>query len=153
MEREARELRGELGAAQIALRDLTFQRVASEASVAAAEARLRDFTTLVDRNRTAIATLADLVSPAWRRGWRTPKRGFDRGEGAPKREWARLAAALGEAEARLARSEAAREEALLENGRQLARLAERDAACARSKPPSAICADQLKPAHRRPRDG
>ena len=35
---------------------------------------------------------------------------------------------LGEAEALLARSEIAREEALLENGRQLARIAERDAA-------------------------
>lgn len=37
-------------------------------------------------------------------------------------------ARLGEAEALLARSEAAREEALLENGRQFARIAERDAA-------------------------
>ena len=62
---------------------------------------------------------------------------------AAEAEWARLAAALGEAEARLARSEAAREEALLENGRQLARLAERDAALREVEAAKRDLADQL----------
>jgi chromosome segregation ATPase len=142
LERELSELRGELGAAQIELRDLTFQRDGSDAAVVAAQARHRELKNLVDQNRTAIATLQTYVSGLEMR-LAESGRTAEAGAKAAEAERARLAAALGEAETRLARSEAAREEAVLENGRQLARLAERDAALRAVEAAKRDLADQL----------
>jgi chromosome segregation ATPase len=157
-EREACELRAQLGAVQLALRDATFQRDAAEAAFAGAEARRRDLETLADRNRVTVATLQTRLSTL-----EVQLADSGRAAKSTEAEGARLAAALeertsaadrlatdldattaqaakvaadlaaararlGEAEAALSRSEAAREEALLESARQFARIAERDAA-------------------------
>ncbi|MGD0562404.1 MAG: hypothetical protein ABSA66_04885 [Roseiarcus sp.] len=127
LEREARELRGQLGAAQLALRDLAFQRDSADAAFAAAEARRLDLETLADQNRTMIATVETRASTLEVRLADGERAALAAAKSA-EAERARLSAALGEAEALLSRSEAAREAALLENGRQLARIAERDAA-------------------------
>ena len=162
LEREAQELRGQLGAIQLALRDLTFQRNSSDAAFAAAEARRLDLQTLADQNRTTIATLETRAS-AHELRLADSQRAAAAAANAAEAERARLSdalgertqlasrleadleatttqgaklaadlaaarARLGEAETLLSRSEAAREEALLENGRQLSRIAERDAA-------------------------
>ncbi|MGO9768446.1 MAG: hypothetical protein ACLPSW_02615 [Roseiarcus sp.] len=177
LEREGRELRGQLGAIQFALRDVTFQRDSSDAAFAAAEARRLDLETQADRNRVTIATLQTRVSTLEVRladGERAAASAATSGE----TERARLAAALadragvadrlgadldaamaqgarlaadlaatrerlGEAEAALSRSETAREEALLESGRQFARIAERDAALREVDAARCDFADQL----------
>ena len=177
LEREGRELRGQLGAIQFALRDVTFQRDSSDAAFAAAEARRLDLETQADRNRMTIATLQTRVSTLEVRladGERAAASAATSGE----TERARLAAALadragvadrlgadldaamaqgarlaadlaatrarlGEAEAALSRSETAREEALLESGRQFARIAERDAALREVEAAKRDFADQL----------
>ncbi len=159
---EARDLRAQLGAAQLALNDLTVQRDLADAALAASETKRLELTMLADEQRARIATLET-------RGAALEVRSAAAGRAATASanttgaEIARLSAALGErkqmasrleldlesttrqsakvaadlaaararvaeAEALLARSEAAREEAVLENGRQFARIAERDAA-------------------------
>ena len=173
LEREARELRGQLGAAQLALRDVTFQRDSSDTAFAAAEVRRLNLETLADQNRTMIATLETRVSTLEVR-----LADSERAAKAAEAERARLSAALGErteaadrfgaaletaeaegarlaadlaaararlaeAEALLSRSETAREEALLENGRKLARIAERDAALRDVETAKRDLADQL----------
>ncbi len=62
LERDAREVGGQLGAVQLALRDMTFQRDSADAAFAAAEARRDDLEILADRNRVTIATLQTRVS-------------------------------------------------------------------------------------------
>jgi DNA repair exonuclease SbcCD ATPase subunit len=128
LEREARELRGELGAAQIALRDLAFQRDASAAALAVAQARRHHFEALADHNRTMIATFETRTSALEVRL-------------ADSERVASAAVKPGEAER--ARLSAALEETLLENGRQFARIAERDAALRESEAAKRDLADQL----------
>jgi chromosome segregation ATPase len=142
LEREARELRGQLGAAQVALRDLAFQRDSADAAFAAAEARRLDLETVADQNRTMIATVETRASTLEVRLADSERAALAAAKSA-EAERARLSAALGEAEALLSRSEAAREEALLENGRQLARIAERDAALQEAGADQRDLADRL----------
>ena len=142
LEREARELRGQLGAVQLAVRDAMFQRDSSDTAFAAAEARRLDLETLADQNRTMIATLETRASTLEIRLADSERAALAAAKSA-EAERARLSAALGEAEALLSRSEAAREEALLENGRQLARIAERDAALREVETVKRDLADQL----------
>ncbi len=149
LEREARELRGQLGAAQLALRDLTFQRDSSDAAFAAAEARRLDLETLADQTRTIVATLQTRASTLEIR-LADSERAASAAATSAAAERLRLSAdlaatraRLGEAEALLSRSEAAREEALLENGRQFARIAERDAALRAVESVTRDLADQL----------
>ncbi len=54
---EARDLRSQLGAAQVGLNDLTGQRDSVKAELSASEARGRDTETLADEQRARIATL------------------------------------------------------------------------------------------------
>ena len=125
--REAEELRAELGAAQVELRDLTNQRDLSDAACRAAEARRRDLAAVLDQRRATIAALETRVAALEAR-LEDSERAAAAAAKAAEAERARLAAAVGEAEALLKRSEEAREAAMLENGRQLTRLAEREAA-------------------------
>ncbi len=125
--REAEELRADLDAAQVELRDLANQRDLSEAARAAAEARRRDLAATLDQRRATVAALETRVAALETR-LEDSERAAAAAAKAAEAERARLAAAVGEAEALLKRSEETREEALLENGRQLARLAEREAA-------------------------
>jgi hypothetical protein len=117
---EANELRGELGAAQSVLAELDLQR-------RRAEAQLEESETLAEERRGEIAGLATRLAAleirladAENAAAAAAERGVT--------EHDRLRAALADAEARLLRSEAAREEAVLENRRQLERIAERDGA-------------------------
>ncbi|HEY1941140.1 MAG TPA: hypothetical protein VGH40_03365 [Roseiarcus sp.] len=159
---EVRDLRAQLGAAQLALNDLTVRRDLANAALAASETKRLELTMLADEQRARIATLET-------RGTALEVQSSAAGRAAAAAantsgaEIGRLSAALGErkqmasrlesdlenvtrqnakvtadlaaararlaeAEGLLARSEAAREEAVLENGRQFARIAERDAA-------------------------
>jgi chromosome segregation ATPase len=122
---EANELRGELGAIQSALADVDVQHDRLES-------RLEDSETLAEERRGEIAALetrlaalevrlADAESAAAAAAARAAA------------EQDRLRAALADAESRLARSEAAREEAVLENRRQLERNAARGGAAANAE--------------------
>jgi len=114
---EANELRGELGAAQSVLADLDLQR-------RRAEAQLDDSETRLEERRGEIATLeTKLAALEIRLADAEIAAGAIAARAVADRE--RLTAALADAEARLTRSEAAREEAVLENRRQLERVAER----------------------------
>lgn len=159
---EARELRGQLGAAQLALHDLTVQRDRSEAAFAASDKRRLELVSLGDQQRAAIATL-ETRAAALEVRFANSERAAAAAAKSAQGEAATLSATLGErkqmasrleadletastrgarlaadlatararlaeAEALLARSEAAREQAVFENGRQFARIAERDAA-------------------------
>jgi len=126
-QREALELRGELSAAHLELRDLTRQRDAADAACAASVARGRDLAVVVDEHRATIAALQTRIAALEAR-LEDGERAAAAAAKAAEAERARLAAAVDEAETLLKRSEAAREDVLLENGRQLARLAEREAA-------------------------
>ena len=162
LERDAHELRGQLAAARVALRDLTFEIGSSAPTPAASQARRLDPETFTDQNRMRIAVLETRAL-----GLEVRLADSERAAAAAAKaggaERARLAVALsertaeatrlgaeldaamkqgatliadlvatrarlGETEALLARSEAAREDALIENARQFARIAERDAA-------------------------
>ena len=119
-QREANELRGELGAVQLALADVDNHR-------RQIEERLGDSETLAEEQRAEIATLQmrrDSLELRLADLERAAKAAAERAVG----ERDRLKAALADAEARLARSEAAREEAVLESRRQLARIVEPSAA-------------------------
>lgn len=159
---EARDLRSQLGAAQLGLYDLSAQRDASTSAFVISEARRFELSTLSDQQRATIATL-EMRATALEVRFADSERAAAAAAKSTGAEIARLSAALGErkqmasrleadletattrgaklvadlaavrarlgeAEALLARSESAREEALLENGRQFARIAERDAA-------------------------
>jgi chromosome segregation ATPase len=132
--READELRGALGEAQIVLADLDAQR-------RRAEARLDDSETLAEERRAEIAALETrLEALELRLTDAESAGGASVARVAAERD--RFRAALADAEARLARSEAAREEAVLENRRQLARLA--GSAGASASPEAAAGADRDK---------
>ena len=157
---EARDLRAQVGSAQIALNDLTAQRDVANASLAAIDRS--ELTTLADEQRATIATLETRAAALEVRLANAEREAVAAAKAA-KAQIARLSAGLGErkqmasrlesdletatrqsakasadlaatrlrlaeTEALLARSEAAREEALLQSGRQFARVAERDAA-------------------------
>jgi len=118
--RDANELRGELGAVQLALADVDNQR-------RRVEQRLGDSETLAEEQRAEIATLQmrrDSLELRLADLERSAEAYAERAVG----ERDRLKAALADAEARLARSETAREEAVLESRRQLARIVEPNAA-------------------------
>ena len=117
---EANELRGELGAAQSVLAELDLQR-------RRAEAQLEDSETLAEERRGEIAGLATRLAALEIRLADAENAAAAAAERSVA-EHDRLRAALADAEARLLRSEAAREEAVLENRRQLERVADRDKA-------------------------
>ena len=119
---EASELRGELGAAQSVLAELDLQR-------RRAEALLDDSETLAEERRGEIAGLATRLAALEIRLADAESAAAAAAERSVA-EHDRLRAALADAEARLVRSEAAREEAVLENRRQLERVADRDGAAA-----------------------
>ena len=119
---EANELRGELGAVQSALADIDVQR-------RRVEARLDDSETLAEERRGEIAALETRLAAAEVRLADAESAAAAAAERAAG-ERDRLRAALADVEARLERSEAAREEAVLENRRQLERVAERGGAAA-----------------------
>jgi len=119
---EANELRGELGAAQSALADLDAQR-------RRVQARLDDSETLAEERRGDIAGLATRLAALEIRLADAERAAAAAAERAAA-EHDRLRAALADAETRLVRSESAREEAVLENRRQLERVAERAGAAA-----------------------
>jgi len=121
---EANELRGELGAAQSVLAELDLQR-------RRAEAQLEDSETLAEERRGEIAGLATRLAALEIRLADAENAAAAAAERSVA-EHDRLRAALADAEARLLRSEAAREEAVLENRRQLERVADRDGAAAKS---------------------
>ncbi len=131
---EANELRGELGAIQSALADIDVQR-------RRVEVRLDDSETLADERRGEIAALETRLAAAEVRLADVESAAAAAAERAAA-EFDGLRAALADAEARLARSEAAREEAVLENRRQLARLA--GSAGASASPEAAAGADRDK---------
>jgi len=118
--REANELRGELGAIQLALAEIDTQRQRLEAqlhdSETLAEERRLEIAALATRNQALELQLDDIERSAKS----TAERALDDRD--------RLKKALADVEARLLRSEAAREEAVLESRRQLARVAERGSA-------------------------
>jgi hypothetical protein len=122
---EANALRGELGAAQSVLAELDVQR-------RRVEARLEDNETLGEERRGEIAGLATRVAALEIRLADAESAAAAAAERAAAQQ-DRLRAALADAEARLARSEAAREEAVLENRRQLERVAERGGAVANAE--------------------
>ena len=117
---EANELRGELGAAQSVLAEVDLQR-------RRAEAQLEESETLAEERRGEIAGLATRLAALEIRLIDAENAAAAAAERSGA-EHDRLRAALADAEARLLRSEAAREEAVLENRRQLERVAERDGA-------------------------
>ena len=119
---EANELRGELGAVQCALADIDVQRDRVEARLEYAE-------TLAEERRGEIATLETRLAALEVRLADVESAAVEAAERAAA-ERDRLKAAFADAEARLVRSEAAREEAVLENRRQLERVAERGGAAA-----------------------
>jgi chromosome segregation ATPase len=117
---EANELRGELGAAQSVLAELDAQRRRVEAQLEVSE-------TLAEERRGEIAGLATQLAAVEIRLADAERAAALAAERAVA-ERDRLKAALADSEARLARSDAAREEAVLENRRQFERVAERGAA-------------------------
>ena len=117
--RDANGLRGELGAVQLALADVDNQK-------RRVEQQLGDSETLAEERRAEIATLQmrrDSLELRLADVERSAEAYAERAAG----ERDRLKAALADAEARLARSETAREEAVLESRRQLARIVEPNA--------------------------
>jgi DNA repair exonuclease SbcCD ATPase subunit len=120
--REANELRGELGAVQTVLADFDVRR-------RRAEALLDDSETLAEEQRGEIAALETRLAALEVRLADAERAAAAAAERAAA-ERDRLRTALADAEARLTRSEAAREEAVLENRRQLERGAERGGAAA-----------------------
>ena len=122
---EANELRGELGAVQSALADIDVQRDRVEARLERAE-------TLAEERRGEIATLETRLAAIEVRLADAESAAAAAAERAVA-EHDRLRAALADAEARLMRSEAAREEAVLENRRQLERVADRGGATANAE--------------------
>ena len=177
LEREARDLRGQLGAAQLALRDLTFEFDSSAPTPAASQAPRLDPEAFTDQNRMKVAVLETRALGLEVR-LADSERAAAAAASAGGAERARLAAALseraaeakrlgeeldaataqsaklaadlaatrarlGEAETLLSRSEEAREEALIENARQFARIAERDAALREAGAAKRDLADRL----------
>lgn len=122
LEREARELRGQLGAVQLALRDLTFQRDSSDAGFAAAEARRLALEALADQNRTMMATLETRASALEIR-LADSQRAAAAAAKSAEAERARLSAALGERTEAADRFGAALETATAEGARLAADLA------------------------------
>ena len=122
---EANALRGELGTAQSVLAELDVQR-------RRVEARLDDSETLGEERRGEIAGLATRLAALEIRLAAAERAAAAAAERAAA-EHDRLRAALADAEARLVRSEAAREEAVLENRRQLERVAEQAGAAAKAE--------------------
>ena len=120
-QREVNELRGQLGAVQSALADIDVQHDRIEA-------RLEDSETLAEERRGEIATLETRLAALEVRLADAESAAAAAERAAAEQD--RLRAALADAESRLARSEAAREEAVLENRRQLERLAKRNGAMA-----------------------
>jgi chromosome segregation ATPase len=119
---EANELRGELGAAQSVLADLDLQRRRAEAQLDESETRLEERRGEIATLETKLAALEIRLADA------EIAAGAIAARAVADRE--RLTAALADAEEQLTRSEAAREEAVLENRRQLERVAERGGASA-----------------------
>jgi len=122
---EANELRGELGAAQGVLADFDLLRRRAEAELNASQ-------TVVDEQRGDIATLEMRLAALEVRFADVERSAAAAAERAAG-ERDRLRAALADSEARLARSEEAREEAVLENRRQFERLAGRGGARAQAE--------------------
>ena len=122
---EANELRGELGAAQGVLADFDLLRRRAEAELNASQ-------TVVDEQRGDIATLEMRLAALEVRFADVERSAAAAAERAAG-ERDRLKAALADTEARLARSEEAREEAVLENRRQFERLAGRGGARAQAE--------------------
>jgi len=122
---EANELRGELGAVQSALADIDVQHDRLES-------RLEDSETLAEERRGEIAALETRLAALEVRLADAESAAAAGAERAAA-EQDRLRSALVDAEARLLRSEAAREEAVLENRRQLERFAERGGAAANAE--------------------
>ena len=125
-QREANALRGDLGAAQSVLAEFDLQRRRAETRLDASE-------TLAEERRGEIAAMETRLAAA-------EIRLVDVERAAAERD--RLRAALVDAEARLARSEAAREEAVLENRRQLERVAERGGATANAEAAASLDRDK-----------
>ena len=119
---EANELRGELGAVQGVLADIDVQHDRLES-------RLEDSETLAEERRGEVAALETRLAALEVRLADAESAAAERAAA----EQDRLRSALADAEARLARSEAAREEAVLENRRQLERIAERGGAAANAE--------------------
>lgn len=128
---EANELRGELGAAQLALADLAAQLDRAGAAWAKAETRRDSVEILAEARRAEIAALETCLVALEARAAEAVRAAEAAAERAIA-DRARIAASLAEAESRLARSESAREEAVLENRRQLSRVAERESAASRA---------------------
>ena len=122
---DANALRAELGAAQSVLAEFDQQR-------RRAEGRLDVSETLAEERRGEIAGLETRLAAAELR-FADAERAAAAAAARAAAEHDRLRAALADAEARLARSEAAREEAVLENRRQLERIAERSGAAANAE--------------------
>jgi chromosome segregation ATPase len=125
--RESDELLAALGATQFALVDLAAQRDRINGARLDAEAFGVEIETLFQRSRSEIAMLETRVVALEARA-NDAERAAEAAAARAGAERERLAAALAEAEARLGHAENAREEAVLENRRQLARLAEREPA-------------------------
>jgi chromosome segregation ATPase len=123
--RESEELVAALGATQLALFDLAAQRERANVARGEAEAYSAEIEMLFQERRAEIATLETRIVALEERATDAERAAATAASRAAfERE--SLAAALSEAETRLAHAEAAREEAVLENRRQLARLADRD---------------------------
>jgi chromosome segregation ATPase len=127
MRRESDELLAALGATQFALADLAAQRDRVNGARMDAEAFGVEIETLFQEGRSEIATLETRLVALEARA-NDAERAAEAAAARAGAERERLAAALAEAEARLGHAENAREEAVLENRRQLARLAEREPA-------------------------
>ncbi|THD44277.1 MAG: hypothetical protein E7774_10870 [Bradyrhizobium sp.] len=123
--REYQELHAALGATQMALTDLAAQRDRAIVARQEAEAYSAEVEMLFQSRRADNATLETrIVALEARASDAVHAAAAAAARDAAERE--NLAAALAEAEARLAYAENAREEAVLENRRQLSRLAERE---------------------------
>jgi hypothetical protein len=133
-QREANALRGDLGAAQSVLAEFDLQRRRAETRLDASE-------TLAEERRGEIAAMETRLAAAEIRLVDVERAAAAAAERAAA-ERDRLRAALVDAEARLARSEAAREEAVLENRRQLERVAERGGATANAEAAASLDRDK-----------
>ena len=131
---EANELRGELGAAQSVLAELDLQRRRAEAQLDESETRVEERRGEIATLETKVAALEIRLADAEIAAAATAARAMADRE--------RLTAALADAEAQLARSEAAREEAVLENRRQLERVAERGGATANAEAAASLDRDK-----------
>jgi chromosome segregation ATPase len=123
--RESEELLAALGATQLALHDLSAQRDRADVARREAEAYGAEIEMLFQERRAEIAMLETRIVGLEERA-SDAERAAATAASRAAFERESLAAALSDAEARLAHAESAREDAVLENRSQLARLADRD---------------------------